>query len=281
MIGTELTVVFFSLLAAIGWGTGDFSSGVAAKETGARLTVFIVNLISFISIVVAILLIGETRPSSPELLWGVAAGAFGAIGFSFLLYGLSSGNMGSVAPLTAVIASSIPVIYSLLVDGIVETHKLVGFALALIAIWIISNGGEAGRITWQTLKIPLVAGIGFGLFFIFIDKASQNAVLWPMLSVRIGAVSIMALLITQGRKWKRPSANQWPILLFAALFDAAGNGFFTLAVNIGRLDIAAVLSSLYPAVTVLLARFVLHETITRWQWVGLVVALTAVVLIAW
>ncbi len=273
--------VLYGLLAAVGWGTGDFSSGVAAKKTGARLTVFIVNLLGFIGITVAILLVGETRPSTPELLWGVAAGAFGAMGFSVLLYGLSSGNMGSVAPLTAVIASSIPVIYSLLVDGIVETHKLAGFALALIAIWIISNNGEAGRVTWQMLKIPLAAGAGFGLFYVLIDKASQNAVLWPMLTTRIGAVSIMVLLITQGRKWKRPSANQWPILLLAALFDAIGNGFFTLAVNVGRLDISAVLGSLYPAITVLLARFILHETITRWQWAGLVAALTAVVLIAW
>ena len=281
MIETELTAVFFGLFAAIGWGTGDFSSGVAAKKTGARLTVFIVNILGFIGVAIALAVIRETRPSTPELLWGVAAGAFGAMGFAALLQGLSSGNMASVAPLTAVISSSIPVIYSLLVNGVVETHKLAGFALALIAIWIISNGGEAGRISWQALKIPLVAGAGFGLFYIFIDKASQNAVLWPMLTIRIGAVSIMALLITQGRKWKRPSMTQWPILLFAALFDAAGNGFFTLAVNVGRLDISAVLGSLYPAVTVLLARFVLHETITRWQWIGLFVALTAVVLIAW
>ena len=281
MIGTELTAVFYGLIAAIGWGTGDFSSGVAAKKTGARLTVFIVNLIGFIGVAIAIVVLGETRPSPTELLFGVAAGVFGSMGFAVFLSGLSKGNMGTIAPLTAVISSTIPVIYSFFRDGAVEPHTLVGFALALIAIWIISNGGEMGRITWQGLKIPLVAGAGFGMFFILIDNASQNAVLWPVLATRVGSVGIMAILITQARKWKRPSTTQWPILLFAALFDAAGNTFFSLAVNVGRLDISAVLASLYPAITVLLARFILHETITRWQWVGLVVALTAVVLIAW
>ncbi len=281
MIGTELTVVLFSLFAAIGWGTGDFSSGVAAKKTGARLTVFIVNFFGLLGIIATIVVVGEVRPSLPELLWGAAAGALGSMGFVVLLHGLSHGDMGSVAPLTAVIGSSIPVIYNLLREGAVEPHKMVGFGFALVAIWIISSNGKAGRITWQGLKIPLAAGIGFGLFFILIDKASQNAVLWPVLATRIGSVSIIGLLITKGRKWKRPSASQWPILLFAALFDAAGNGFFALAVNVGRLDISSVISSLYPAVTVLLARFVLHEHISRWQWVGLIVALTAVVLIAW
>ena len=281
MISTELTAVLLGLAAAVGWGTGDFSGGVATKRTGNYLVVFIMNLFGVIALIAAILIFGEKMPPPRDLFFGVLAGMSGAIGLATFLRGLSTGNMGAVAPLTAVIASSIPVIFSLFNEGAVEWLTMVGFALALIAIWIIASGGEAASPTWRDLKLPLIAGMGFGGFFILLGAANDNSILWPVLASRFGSVTLMALLITGSRGWKRPSADQWPILLTASVFDVGGNLFFVLAASIGRLDIAAVLASLYPAVTVLLARFILHEAITRWQWLGLMITLIAVVLIAW
>ena len=280
MISTEFTAVLLGIAAAIGWGTGDFSGGVATRRTGNYLVVFIINLFGVVALIAAILIFGETMPPARDLMFGALAGMSGAIGLAAFLRGLSQGNMASVAPLTAVIASSIPVIFSLFNEGAVEPHKMAGFALALLSIWIISSGGKSASPTWRDLKLPLIAGMGFGGFFILLGSANDNAVLWPVLASRSGSVLLMALLVTGSRGWKRPSTSQWPILLTSSVFDVAGNLFFVLAASIGRLDIAAVLSSLYPAVTVLLARFILHESISRWQMVGLFITLVAVVLIA-
>ncbi len=281
MISTELTAVFLGLAAAIGWGAGDFGGGVATKRTGNYLVVFIINLFGVVALIAAILIFGEEMPPSRDLFFGALAGMSGAIGLAAFLRGLSQGNMANVAPVTAVIASSIPVIFSLFSEGAIEPHKMAGFALALLSIWIISSGGKAASPTWRDLKLPLIAGMGFGGFFILLGAANDNAILWPVLASRSGSVLLMAFLITTTRGWKRPSIDQWPLLLTASFFDVGGNLLFALAASIGRLDIAAVLSSLYPAVTVLLARFILHESISRWQMVGLIITLIAVVLIAW
>ena len=281
MISTELTAVFLGLAAAVGWGAGDFSGGVATKRTGNYLVVFIINVFGVVALIAAILIFGEEMPPSRDLFFGALAGMSGAIGLAAFLRGLSQGNMANVAPVTAVVASSIPVIYSLFSEGAVEPHKMLGFALALLSIWIISSGGKAASPTWRDLKLPLIAGMGFGGFFILIGSANDNAILWPVLASRSGSVLLMGFLITTTRGWERPSIDQWPLLLTASFFDVGGNLFFVLAASIGRLDIAAVLASLYPAVTVLLARLILHESISRWQMVGLLITLVAVVLIAW
>jgi len=249
MIGTELTAVLLGLAAAIGWGTGDFSGGVATKRIGNYLVVFIINLFGVIALIAAILIFGEEMPPPRDLMFAVLAGMSGSIGLAAFLRGLSTGNMGMVAPLTAVIASSIPVIFNLFIEETIAPHKMAGFVLALISIWIISSGGKAASPTWHEFKLPLIAGMGFGGFFILLGSANDNAILWPVLASRSGSVVLMALLITGSRQWKRPSADQWPILLTASFFDVGGNLFFVLAASIGRLDIAAVLSSLYPAVT--------------------------------
>lgn len=280
MITIEFTAILLGLAAAIGWGTGDFSGGVAAKRTGEYLIVFIVNLFGVGVVAAGIVIFGDKMPPSRDLLFSTLAGMSGAIGLASLLRGLSQGDMASVAPLTAVIASSIPVIFGLFTDGAVSPLKMVGFALALLAIWMISSGGESNHFEWSDIKTPLTAGLGFGFFFILLGEGNNNSVLWPVLASRSGSVLLMAGFVTVAREWEMPAVTQWPILLTSSVFDSAGNIFFVLAANIGRLDIAAVISSLYPAVTVLLARFILKEGITRWQAIGLVTALGAVILIA-
>ena len=117
----------------------------------------------------------EAVPPPRDLLFGMLAGMSGAIGLAAFLRALSHGNMASVTPLTAVIASSIPVIYSLFTEGAIAPHKMFGFALALFSIWIISSGGEAASPTWRDFKLPVIAGMGFGGFFIQEIKVSVKA----------------------------------------------------------------------------------------------------------
>jgi drug/metabolite transporter (DMT)-like permease len=126
-----------------------------------------------------------------------------------------------------------------------------------------------------------VAGVGFGLFFVFIDKASDQAVLWPLVAARAASISCMLCLVLLRGEFAAPSTKHLFLLLMVGIFDAAGNTFFALASRIGRLDISAVLASLYPAATVLLAWILLRERLLPKQWAGVAMATAALVMISW
>jgi len=134
---------------------------------------------------------------------------------------------------------------------------------------------------WRQLGLPVIGGLGFAGFFIFIDQVSEGVVFWPIVAARCTAVLLLALILAVARRlWQRPSSRQLPVIIVAGVFDAAGSALFALAANAGRLDIAAVLASLYPATTVLLAWLILQERLNRQQRVGVLTALVAVLLMA-
>ncbi len=149
-----------------------------------------------------------------------------------------------------------------------------------MAIWVISQSGETASLHLRQLVLPVIGGLGFAGFFIIIDQVSDGVVFWPLVAARSASLLLLTLLIFGKRLWQTPSRQRFPVILLAGVFDTAGNTFFALAANAGRLDIAAVLSSLYPATTVLLAWCILKERLTWWQWMGVLAALVAVVLIA-
>jgi len=163
---------------------------------------------------------------------------------------------------------------------------LVGFATALVAVWLIAGGEgnvelKIAKLTPKDLFYPVLAGIGFGFFFICIDQVSEEATFWPLVAARLASISTLLLaMLFMSRLRPSYSSAAWLPILLAGIFDAGGNIFFALASGVGRLDIVSVLGSLYPAATVLLAWFILHERLTRRQWAGVVLALFAVVLIA-
>ncbi len=280
MIGIELTAVLFGLAAAASWGAGDFSGGMATKRNHVYLVVLLSHIVGIAGLFVLIGLFGEALPAMTDLFFGALGGISGAIGVVALYTGLSQGRMGIVAPLTAVITAIVPVLFGLFIEGLPTTQQLIGFGAALVAVWIISGDDGPAGLRWRDLRLPAVAGTGFGLFFIFIDRVSDNAILWPLVGSRVASIIMMLILVLISRRWARPPRNQLGIMALAGIFDAGGNAFFALATSLGRLDIAAILSSLYPATTVLLARFILDERITRRQWVGVTAALIAVILIA-
>lgn len=297
-MGIELTAVFYGLAAAASWGAGDFSGGVATKRSHVYLVVLLSHIVGLAGLLLLILLFGESFPTWHDLFIGALAGIAGAVGVLALYTGLAQGRMGVVAPLTAVITAIVPVLFGLFLEGLPQLHQLFGFVLALLAVWLISsdNGDAPARLRWADLRLPVVAGLGFGLFFIFIDQVSDNAILWPLVGARAASILLMALLVFwRGRGErpalslskrpvlslsKRPSPSQVGWIALAGIFDAGGNAFFALSTSLGRLDVATIISSLYPATTVLLARFVLDERLSRRQWLGVAAALVAVILIA-
>jgi len=279
MIPSDLLGIFFALTSALVWGSGDFSGGLAARRSGQFQVLALAAISGVLMLILFAIWWGEPLPSARGVFWAGAAGVSGAIGIACLYRGLSLGNAAVVAPAAAVISAALPVVYSLFALGAPRPGQLAGFALALLGIWLVSSGagsGEAGR---QALLLALLAGLGFGGFFILIAQVEPGLVFTPLIVAR--AVSLgVALLLLLARRDALPSLTSNPVALAAGLLDSGGNIFFLLAQQFTRLDVAAVLSSLYPATTVLLAYLILKETVSPAQWLGAICCLAAVVLIA-
>jgi drug/metabolite transporter (DMT)-like permease len=211
-------------------------------------------------------------------LWGTLAGLCGMIGLGFLLRGFASGQMGIVAPVSAVLAAAIPVIFAAFTEGLPHELQLLGFGLALISIWLFSRPGPLGYRP-AGFGMALLAGLGFGGFFILLSLVSENAIFWPLISGRLVACVLMAAFAFSTRRLVFTAHFPLGLLAFIGVIDVSGNLFFLLAVQMGRLDVSAVLVSLYPAVTVILARLVTGEKMTRLQVSGVIAAVLAIVLI--
>jgi drug/metabolite transporter (DMT)-like permease len=275
---SQLIPVIFGLAAALTWGAGDFSGGFASKRASALSVVIAAHAFSMVLLLATAFFLREPLPPLSTWLWGGLAGLGGAIGLVLLYTALASGRMSVAAPVSALVAAGIPVIFAALTEGVPSRWVIAGFALALAAIWLVSGGGGA-RFSLADLRLPLLAGLTFGFFFTSLHLASSNSVIYPLIAVRIISISSLFLFSLATRQPVAPSrASLFPILM-SGLLDTLGNGAYALAAQLGRVDIAAVLGSLYPGATVLLAWILLKERINRQQVVGIAAALAAIVLI--
>ncbi len=220
----------------------------------------------------------EPLPPSDQSPWGVLAGLAGAVGLIGLYRALALGRMGVAAPVSAVITATVPVVVGVFVEGLPDMPQRIGFGLALIGIWLVSRT-EGMRVRIGDLGLPIMAGLGFGFFLVFIGQVSDAAVLWPLVAARVASLTLMIVVATFNRRPRLPDIQALPLIALAGAMDAGGNAFFALAARAGRLDVAAVLASLYPATTVWLAWLILKERIARPQAFGIVVTLAAIVLI--
>jgi len=270
--------VIFGLAAALTWGAGDFSGGVATKRSSAYGVVIIAHVFSMVLLLGTAWVLREPIPPLKVWLWGGAAGFGGAIGLLLLYTALANGRMSVAAPVSALVAAGIPVVIAALLDGLPSPWVLLGFLLALLAIWLVSGGGSVD-FSLADLRLPLLAGVAFGFFFTALHFASDESVIYPLIAVRIVSISSLLMYALATRQPIKPArASLLPILL-SGLLDTLGNAFFALAAQLGRVDVAAVLSSLYPGSTVLLAWILLKEHVTRQQMLGVLAALAAIVLI--
>ena len=280
MPGSELLVVILGLSSAFSWGAGDFSGGMASKRTSAYSVVVISQFISLVLLLLGVFLVSPEPISSQAAMLGGIGGICSAVGLVALYSGLARGPMGVVAPLTAVTAAVVPVLFSLWESGLPTITQLAGILVALVAVWTISSGDGVSRLELKDLGLPLLAGLGFGLFFIVIARASEASAIWPLVFARCSSVIfILVVAILLGR-FETVLRGSLLLIALAGVFDTAGNLLYIFATRYGRLDIAAVLSSLYPAATVFLAWIVLKEYLTRRQWFGVVLVILAVILIA-
>jgi drug/metabolite transporter (DMT)-like permease len=279
-MGSEFLSIIYGLISAVSWGTGDFSGGLAAKRTPVYSVILISQLLGGGLLIVLAFLFQEPVPTMRFWVIGGLAGSCGSLGLAALYQGLASGKIGVVAPVAAIVSVVLPVLVEIYNEGLPAIHQLFGFALAIFSVWFLLHDGNQDHIEIGNIKLPLLAGIGFGLFFILIDQVSSQSLIWPLVSARISSVTFFAMIALLLRKKILPGRSQLPIIALAGIFDTGGNAFFALASRYGRLDISAVISSLYPAVTVLLAWIVLKEKLALTQWVGVCAALLALALIA-
>ena len=274
------------MVAAGFWGVGDFSGGMGVKtaggSVGAALRVVILSHVtSFSVLVLAAFALEDTFPHGHLLAWGLAAGVAGGISLSAFYIALSRGAMGASAAISGVLAAAIPAIVSMTADGAPGWRKGIGFLVAAAAIWMIA-AGDAAHEDASTTWLAIGAGAGFGIYFVALKFAGAGGVIWPMATARMGSISACALifLALRGAGTVQISRKVIGWVLSTALFDTSGNLIFIVATRAGRLDVAAVLASLYPASTILLAAWVMKERPTKRQGWGMVAAVLAVVLIA-
>ncbi len=273
--------IAFGLLSAIVWGAGDFTGGIASRKTGAFRVVFFGEMVGILVLVIAALGIEKTLPNSISLMKAALAGALGSLGLVLLYHALAIGSMSIAAPVSALTAAILPVVVGSLTEGLPGGLTLMGFAFALMAVWFVSQDRDGPRNLLThiaDLRLPLLAGVGFGCYFVVMHSAAQESTLWPMVVSRAGGLAIIGLVMLTRRESLRVVRAAWPVIALNGVLDVGGNTFYILAGQTGRMDVSAVLSSLYPGVTVILAGLVLKEQLSRTQWAGIALALVAIVL---
>jgi drug/metabolite transporter (DMT)-like permease len=297
-----------ALAAAVLWGGGDFSGGMGVKAAGGGIraalrVVLLSHAASFVALLTIARLRGDAAPHGALLAWGVAAGVAGGLSLTALYTALSRGAMGAAAAVSGLLAAAIPAGSTIWQDGSPGAGAMIGFAVAGAAIWLIAAGpgeamaegaenrmvcGTSRRAGYGSGGLALLAGVGFGIYFIALKNAGPAGVVWPMVSARMGSLCVCSLTLlalgvrSGGAVEARPRMSGRVVAwaLATALLDTSGNLLFVAATRAGRLDVAAVLASLYPATTILLAALALGERPTRRQALGMMTAAAAVVLIA-
>jgi drug/metabolite transporter (DMT)-like permease len=308
--------ILLALAAAASWGGGDFSGGMGVKAAGgstsSALRVVIIAHASSLAVLLAILffehasllpafLLPASLLHSTPLAWGLVAGVTAGIALTAFYIALARGAMGASAAISGLLAAAIPAAVSSVLEGIPAPLRLAGFVLALAAIWLIAagpspestqaiDGSTPSASSRSTMTLAIIGGLGFGIYFVGLRLANPLGVVAPVALARAGSLATCALLLLALTiRAKRMPHDPIPkikltraILLWAlgvALLDTGGNLLFIAATRSGRLDIAAVLASLYPAGTILLAAWHLHERPTRRQLTGMAIATAAVVMI--
>ncbi len=295
-------VTVFALAAALLYGSADFLGGAATRRAHV-LSVLTVSATAGVAVAGAAALLAGGPPREAGIGWGICAGAAGGVGFMFFYAGLAAGPMSVVAPLSALVSTVLPVAVALTEGERPGPRVYAGAVLCVAAIVGVSSGGgqaapdapAAGTPPRASTGIPrlsrqaargigygIASGAAFGMFFLFIRNGGESGAFWPVAVSRIAGTLIVLIAAAGTRtgpvRWQ-PDTRLFLTALGAGVLDAGANVCYVLATRAGLFGLAIVLTSLYPGVTVLLARLVLGER-TRWaQRAGLALAAAGVVLV--
>ncbi|HEY6765070.1 MAG TPA: DMT family transporter [Candidatus Sulfotelmatobacter sp.] len=277
-VSPQFVPVIFSLAAVFSWGASDFLGGYEVRRANAFVFTTVVNVGGLLLVGMATAVSRAPFPAAASMEWALAGGVSGGAALGIFYRALSSGRMGLTAPVAAVLSAAIPALFAVFTQGSPGKIAISGFALAAAGLWLITRSEDGA--SPQGLGLAVVAGLGFAGFYLCIHQAGEGAAFWVATITRIGGLAITAAIVIAQKSFRQITAAgvRWGVLTGG--LDSLGTVLFVRASQTGRLDEAVVLSSLYPAVTVLLARLILKERFTRWRFVGLMAALAAVPMIA-
>ncbi len=295
-----MTAIPLGLLTALGWGLGDFYGGVASRRWPSLLVILGSKGIASLVLLAVIILRSSGLQLSTDLAWAMLAGSIDSIALLGFYQLLSRGNMSISAPVTALLAAVVPMLFGIITSGLPGAVKIIGIAFALTAILLFGYTSPdrydpvRRKITFQILIQPIWVGVVFGTALICLDQVENPDVFAPLLVLRMAALSTLLFALLTRPNLQRPIRAIWKqkgamqealangakLMAFIGLADISATAAFILATQLGNLTIIAVLASLYPAVTVLLAHFIDQERLQWEQLVGLGFCLTAIALIS-
>jgi drug/metabolite transporter (DMT)-like permease len=279
LIPTPYLPAAYSLTAMGMWGVSDFAGGIGARRVNAFLFTTMVHVAGIFLMSAVALLAHATFPADRSALWAVLAGAVGGVSLALFYRALASGNMGLTAPVAAVLGAAIPTVVTAFTEGFPGQRHLFGFVLAGVGVWLISRSEkDSGRP--EGLGLAVVSGCGFAAFILCIHQAGEGNALWIAVVSRSASLAVTVVIVLFARSIRAVSVPVVAIAILAGGLDTCGSALFVRAQQIGRLDAAVVLSSLYPAITVLLARVFLREHFSRARTAGMLAALVSVPMIA-
>lgn len=273
----------YSVAAVFIWGASDFTGGFASRRANPFVLTTVSHLSALAMMAGVALVERGAFPDRASIGWALLAGSLGGFSLALFYQALASGQMGLTAPIAALLGAAIPTMVDIALKGAPRRWSLLGFGLAVIAIWLITRpetrdgNDESGRP--KGVGTAALAGVGFAGFYLCIHQAAGSPASVAAIS-RLGSlvVTLIAVLLTRANP--RLDAPRFALGMLAGFLDISGTALFVYANQHGRLDEAVVITSLYPAVTVLLAWIVLGERFSRWKFVGLLAALASVPLIA-
>ncbi len=283
----ELPLIL-ALASALTWGAGDFFGGLATREAKAIGTTLISQFVGLIGLIGVSLLGAGGSFVGRDLAWGTAAGLCAVAGLGMFYEAMGRGAFGPVASITSVVSGGIPVVVGLLLGERPSMTVLVGVYVAVVAIWLIAGEKtkpEETKGSRSALALAVGAGTFFGGYFVLLSRAGGESGLWPLVAGRVAAtlaLGLTILVIGYGKadaSWLPPTPSL-KLAAIAGVLDASANALYFYASRNGLLSVVAVIASMYPASTILLARVALHETVNRRRLAGMAAGLAAVSIIA-
>jgi drug/metabolite transporter (DMT)-like permease len=280
LIPPAVAVIALGLLASIGWGLADFGGGLTSRRAPV-LGVLLGSQIASLAIGVPILAaVSEPAMRPIDLAVSIGGGVLGAAGLALLYRGLSVGRMGVVAPIAAVITATLPVTYGFITEGVPSILAILGIVAAAVSVVLVSRAPDAGDGRPSGVWYGVGAGTVFGLFTIGAAQLNDGLVLSPVVLIRVASVLVITTWIVLRRQEWRVPRRLWPALVGVGVLDMSATAAYLAAIAVGPLSIAAILASLYPVVTTILAALVLRERVTPVHAAGILAAAVAVALIA-
>ena len=272
-----------SVTAVFLWGASDFAGGIASRRANAFVFTAFTHICALGLMFAVAAGLGGAFPDRASIAWALLAGALGGFSLAIFYGALAAGQMGLTAPIAALLGAAIPTMVDMALEGAPSRWSIAGFGLAIFAIWLITRpepqGGNDNTGRPKGVATAALAGVGFAGFYLCIHQASGSPA-WVAAISRVGSFAATAIAVAVVRPSLAMDRSAVGLGVLAGFFDVTASALFIYASQHGRLDEAVVITSLYPAMTVLLARVFLKEHFSHWKLIGLLAALAAVPLIS-